>query len=88
MLIGAVSFVKAILRPENEYNLGVKGCLSTVSAAIVFTFALSFINVPLGLLGSVSYGVISWGPDAGFFLMLYSLSLAVTGAFLASKHAS
>jgi hypothetical protein len=90
LLLSAFFYYKeASLTPKTPkyFSLGLLGCILSIGVLILFTWCITALNAPYGFVGAVSDPTwIDWGPDFGFFLVLFSTSLALVGLIIKAKN--
>lgn len=84
--VGSFCYFKASMMNSVTHYLGSIGCLFSVVALLSFIFSITTFNGSLGFVGAISApSWVDWGPDIGFFLMLFSTTLSLIGLFIATK---
>jgi hypothetical protein len=85
--LGTICFLKASKNIRQSFKLGLLGCLLSACALIPFVSFIFGINQPLGFVGAISSPVwIDWGPDVGFYLALFSITMGAICTYSIFRH--
>ncbi len=75
--LGGLCYIKASMTSNGICRTEAAGCLFSAGALIIFIYSVVSINESGGFVGATSNAAVSWGPDMGFFLMLFSTTIAL-----------
>jgi hypothetical protein len=78
--LGGLCYIKAPMMSNGTCRTGIAGCLFSTGALIIFIYSVVSINELGGFVGAIpTPSWIDWGPDIGFFLILFSITIALIG---------
>jgi len=76
--LGSLCYIKASMMSNGTCRTGITGCLFSTGALIIFIHSVVSINESGGFVGVIpTPSWIDWGPDIGFFLILFSTTIAL-----------
>jgi hypothetical protein len=84
--VGSFCYVRASIISKGAYRTEIAGCLLSTGALTIFVLSIISFNESGGFVGAIQNpSWVDWGPDIGFFLMLFSTTVALIGLFTTTK---